>query len=841
MTAAAASESLFSSSETVLTLFLFATGLLLFLAGRAFAGFLTGPRAPAESNFLANPNFVAIGTGAGVTLLLTWALRVLDAYAFWPMIGCLCAVVLAGVALQAGFRDFIWRPWRHVGWVLVVYALLAGVFLFLLRPYEYSLKDTSMYLAQGFELFLPDRDPSEVFQFGAKISIPLLYSTHTIPAVFGLFSYPDHFFHFSIGEYVLNGFLGTTIPIGAYLLVRRFLPWWAALAAAILFCGTILDYKIWSLRGESLAWIIGFGFLIVQVDLQAHVRRNGVDRLSFGGAALMAVLYFALCMTHGVTALIATLMSAGMATPLLWELFKQRKNRPLGKSLALLGLFAALSLGLNLGFAATYSRHSQILEDNARPPVGDIDAAIEYDNAILNLPLETDAPRVLAAPPYVELDKMAQISAFLPAANLFHPGIMRFGVREFPALALQKLEQISPRERVAYAALFALCCLLYLRYPSKPDRREVPLFWAAAAVYLLLIAFALHMDLKSVSLFPVSAVRRTFPYQAFFYWTAVALALGNVVALLAAAVRRLRLVEFEDRSVGSLNFREVFLLLARLPLRKLATVPTSRRARHSWEDLRGRVVTDLAPNEMVSLLTLLPQRWLDAGRVFVRGDAQSANNPLRSRLSWERAAVACLIPAWLFYSINTNYGRPVSLAWTAERVVLCLSNDCSGQSTPPLEVSLSPLFEAVNVVRNHTNVGDWVYSNVMSESQFWFLTSGRQSMLDGGSIFQLYSVQKSAARRIKQIATFAETADLKYVEGYPFELVILYKSPKLGSLVSYGDPPVPTNLAAFDASMQFEKTWENRYYVIYRRRSEQATAAAPGPQASPDSTGPHGH
>ena len=97
---------------------------------------------------------------------------------------------------------------------------------------------------------------------------------------------------------------------------------------------------------------------------------------------------------------------------------------------------------------------------------------LDQDNAILKLPLETDAPTVLAEPPYVELGKMAQISAILPAANLFHRGLVRFGVREFPALALEKLEQISRSQRLAYVTLFALCCLLYLRYPAQQGRRR---------------------------------------------------------------------------------------------------------------------------------------------------------------------------------------------------------------------------------------------------------------------------------------------------------------------------------------------------------------------------------
>ena len=704
-----------------------------------------------------------------------------------------------------------------------------------------------MYLAQGFELFLPNRDPSEVFQFGAKISIPLLYSTHAIPAVFGLFSYPDHFFYFSLGEYLLNAFLGTTIPVGAYLLSRRFLPWWAALPAAILFCDTILHYKIWSVRGESLAWIVGFGFLIVQADLQAYLRRNGADVPAFGAAALLAVLYFALCMTHGVTALIATLMSAGMAAPFAWHLFKQRKLRPLAPSLAVMGVFAVLTLVLTLGFDATYSRNSQILEENARPPAGEFDAAIEYDNAILQLPLETDAPRVLAAPPYVELATLAQISALLPAANLFHPGIMRFNVREFPARALQKLEEISKPQRWAFAALFALCCVLYMRYPAKPERRDAPLFSAAASVYLLLILFALYMDLKSVSLFPLSAVRRTFPYQAFSYWTVVALALANVVALPAAAVRRdvaerrraLGWSKFEGRSVGSLTLGETAILLARLPLRKLAAARVSARGRaqRSWEELRGKVVAELDRGELITLLALLPQRWIETARVSParvwNGGRTRVDHP-PARFPWERVAAACLIPAWLFYSINTGSGRPVSLGWIAQRIELCLNNDCDGRSPPPLEVSLTPLFEAMQVVRDHTNIGDWVFSNVPSESQFSFLTSGRHSLLDGGSIFQLYYVQKSAARRIKQISKFAETADPKYLDGYPFKLIVLYKSASLGALVSYGDPPVPTNMAAFAASPLFEKLWENDYYAIYQRRSGQTTATGPDPDGSRD-------
>jgi hypothetical protein len=551
------------------------------------------------------------------------------------------------------------------------------------------------------------------------------------------------------------------------------------------------------------------------------------------------VLYFALCMTHGVTALIATLMSAGMAAPFAWALFKQRKLKPLAPSLAVMGLFAVLTLALTLGFDATYSRNSQILEDNARPPAGEFDAAIEYDNAILNLPLETDAPRVVAAPPYVEFAKMAQISALLPAANLFYPGIIRFSVREFPAQALQKLEEISLPQRWACAALFALCCLLYLRYPATPDRRDLPLFWAAASVYILLILFALYMDLKSVSLFPVSAVRRTFPYQAFFYWTIVALALGNVVALLAGVVRRdiaerrraLGWSEFEGRSVGSLTLGETAILLARLPLRKLAAARVSARGRawRSWEELRGKAVAELERGELITLLAVLPQRFIEtAGVSFGRvwsGRRARVDRP-RTSFPWEGVAAACFLPAWLFYSINTGNGRPVSLAWLALRTELCLNNDCSGQSTPPLEDGLTPLFEAMRVVRDYTNVGDWIYSNVPSESQFFFLTSGRHSLLDGGSIFQLYYVQKSAARRIKQISKFAETADLKYVENYPFNLVVLYKSANADTSVF---PPVPTNFSAFAASPQFEQLWENDYYAIYRRRSGQTAAAAPDP------------
>src|SRR5262249_27621847 len=156
-----------------------------------------------------------------------------------------------------------------------------------------------------------------------------------------------------------------------------------------------LSFKIWSLRGESLAWIVGFAFLMVLVDIVSALKQNASVRSALRLSPILAPLFFAMVLTHAVTSFIVAVFSAGYvaaAVALRW----QRAQLLLVARVAALSFFPLLLLFA--AFAYTYTGTLSPLERTAqRPPAGDVDAAVQFDNAWAGAPLDDGAPRVLAS------------------------------------------------------------------------------------------------------------------------------------------------------------------------------------------------------------------------------------------------------------------------------------------------------------------------------------------------------------------------------------------------------------------------------------------------------------
>ncbi|MGH7736893.1 MAG: hypothetical protein ACREMP_03325, partial [Candidatus Tyrphobacter sp.] len=218
-------QSPWSNAEEIALL----TGLLLlmFLAGRAFVEIcLAFARRGSDAGEqpLRNVNFVAIGAGGAMVLIVVWVLRVAHLFSFGAAIGVLAAFVAAVALWNAPFRAFLRCPWREFDALLGAYA--AGSFAFLLAAdvNTYGFRTSSgLYIQSGWQLFsnaLPQALPS----FGHVIDAPLLYTGHLIVAVFGILGHADHVAYYIVGTYWVNCILAPAVPIGAYLLFSRFLP-----------------------------------------------------------------------------------------------------------------------------------------------------------------------------------------------------------------------------------------------------------------------------------------------------------------------------------------------------------------------------------------------------------------------------------------------------------------------------------------------------------------------------------------------------------------------------------------------------------------------------------------
>jgi hypothetical protein len=741
---------------------------VVFVVGRAGVDVVltyASGRTGQHGTILRNPNYVSLAFGPTILLLVTWALKAVDLYTYPAILMSLTAIILLAAFFSHGFRLFLRRPWEQVDGTVLAYMAAGLAFWMVLGINEHpNLRDSGIYLLQGFNLFF-SRFAGELPHYGVTFIAPFLLPEHTVSATFALMSYGNHFAYFTYGLYFLNILIAPVIPIGAYLLFRRFLSLWPALAAAGFFCAVILDRKIWSLRAESLGWIIGFAFLMVLADVLTAFKKDATAHQALRLFPLLALLFFSLALAHLTTAFIVAIFCVGYGAAVVAE----RRRRA---QLMLVVQLAAMSLVpfvlLLAAFAFTYSGTLVPVEqDVQRPPAGDVDAVIQFDNAWAGAPLDLDAPRVLASPPYMSGKMIAEVTGLLPVASVFRPLFAFVQLKQFPAGAVARLESIPAFERFAYVALLVCALALYLSPLARVIcSRHKYLFWASAAVYVGAILFSVYLNSRSVALFPLASIRRTFVYVACFYWIAAGLAVWDFLVNPLISFYATEAKTFPRLEAG---------------IRRLSALfnPVSR-----WS--RGIAVV----------------------------------------------SVACFVPAWFVYSI-IDYApwttlNATFLARTAHR----FKGDFARQapdSQSGLEIAaarVKPIVEAMTFIRDHTSRGEWVFSNVSSsDNAFWFLTSGRYSLMEGAAIYQLYFLQKAAASRMHDFAVFARTADAKIVAPYGTRYVLLYKQPQCKLPQCYGDRILSTDLAAFANSRAFNRVFENEIYVIFERVGSAQSAA----------------
>jgi hypothetical protein len=419
-------------------------------------------------------------------------------------------------------------------------------------------------------------------------------------------------------------------------------------------------------------------------------------------------------------------------------------------------------------FAYTYSGTSFATEQGAQPPAGDLDAAIQFDNAWAGDPLELGAPRVLQSPPYMSRKMIAEITGLLPVAALFRPGIAFIPLQQFPAGAIARIESIPVLEKFGYVALLVCALGLYLSPLARAIcSRHKYLFWASVAVYFASILFSVYLDSRSVALFPLASIRRTFVYVGCFYWVAIAVALGDFLVN--------PLISFYAAETGKLP------------------------------RLDGAIRRFCASLNPIA-------RWNKAIAVV---------------------SVACFVPAWFVYAMTdyapwTNLSAATLLTRTAHRVNADFARRVPG-SQSGLEIAaarVKPIAEAMTFIRAHTLRGEWVFSNVSSsDNAFWFLTSGRYSLMEGAAIYQLYFLQKAAASRMHDFAVFARTADPGLISRYGTRYVLLYKQAQCKLPQCYGDRILSTDFAAFANSPVFNRVFENDLYAVFERVGSAQSAA----------------
>jgi hypothetical protein len=138
------------------------------------------------------------------------------------------------------------------------------------------------------------------------------------------------------------------------------------------------------------------------------------------------------------------------------------------------------------------------------------------------------------------------------------------------------------------------------------------------------------------------------------------------------------------------------------------------------------------------------------------------------------------------------------------------------------------MYDALNYIREHTRPGEWVFSNVISDNQFWYLTNGRYSLGEGSPMYQVYPLQRRAARHLQQFKAFALTADPEIIASYHVRyLLLLTQDSVCGAegCMEFGFNMMETNLPAFDASPAYSAVFSNPKYRVYKRIESGVGAA----------------
>ena len=300
----------------------FLTGLLIAGAGRAVLEIACGR---GEKSGISNAGFVCVPLGAAVTLLASSVLFATGHYSPRAVLAILAIITVLGVIVSPRYRSLLTLRQRQPSAFLLLYFGLAAT-IFMMAPSDNlpHLRSSSMYLTLGAG-WLNDLGPTAFPQFGELLQVPFAYSAPTLGATFALFSNGNPLDYYAVGEYWITVFAAPLVLGGIFLLFRRFLPLWPALAAAFMFLMVVLAERSWSLRGETLGWIFGSAFLIVFADFLDDLDHRSSRARTIGLTIVLALLFPALSLTHGVVTAIACFVAIAMIALRLFQ--TAAKNR----------------------------------------------------------------------------------------------------------------------------------------------------------------------------------------------------------------------------------------------------------------------------------------------------------------------------------------------------------------------------------------------------------------------------------------------------------------------------------------------------------------------------------
>ena len=855
------------------------------------------------------PVYVAVPFGSAVVLISVCLLRAVGVYSVASGILALVVLICAVTYFYPQFFGRMVEKQLRFDVGLTAYTCSIILMLGIWSTWQFpGLSASAVYLTQGFDLFLPGHDPSEWPYFGEKAVMPMIYVTHAIGATFGLLSTGDRADFYLNGQYLLNILLAPFVPLGAYLVFARKLPWWAAAAAAAVFSAFVFDTRLTSLRGETLGWIFGLAFLLVLDDFFRAAERRRSAAMAIRLSIALAFLYFAMSLTHGISAIVTSFFALGIAAH--WAATHRSSGHYLLLAKAAIvsfGLLTLLALLYVYSFTPDHSFSRVVHNSDQAPVAGEPDAALLFENAI-DYPFAYPISEVRAAPPYASRLRIAETTALLPIAALPHYArtltrLSWVALGDFPAKAYQKFAGISSGWKY-YIALLVLCCGLYI-FPFKTfNKKYAAVFWGSGCVYFSLIVFSIYLDSVSVSLFPLAVVRRTYPYVAFFFWFALfAAVLDFVVRPTTATLQilwnescrtraglpslyRFALSKYAAYAWGSFSVYSLMLwlsnhhrvrydvvagfawllggllfiegsagirrstLLARLKrsiqdkigtyavfafgslvgflvIRGGLTQP-SATALLLWVAI-GVIVVQFSQTGLAFLRRAYPlitarlSALADLATVLLR---QSLRNGLISRRRavriCELATVVALVPFLLAWSTRTqDVGWAHSLAERLQeriydRVASIAAGRRVGASDDPSVVAYQNLFDAMRFIRANTEPGEWVYSNIVSDNQFWFLSEGRYSVLEGSAMYQVYSLQKRAAMRLDAFYQVMQTSDARSLHPYNIRYLMLFKPNNCRYPACYGYNVISADkFIAAAKSPEFEKVYEDPEFVIY--------------------------
>lgn len=670
-------------------------------------------------------NYIALGVGAALTTLLTGVFRSAgtDGPAFVLLALCFIALATLALVLRRGTIALVGlQPHDEILGYIISCIILWLMFF----PSNYfDMAASSVYLTQGFDLYF-DKDPSVWPYFGELYHMPFTYVTHPIGSVFALFSNGNRHEYYEYGQFWVSIILAPLVPLGAYLFFQLFMRRWAAAILACVFVLTTIKWKMISIRGETLGWIVGFGFLLGLASLMDRFRRGKEWSRQYVLVAIVATLYFTVSLTHGVVAMMVSFMAAGLVISDLSINRDFTLLRQLPQVIAVSGtVLVVLGTIYWAGFLSSYPP-----EIRTDPPAmgGEPDAALLL-RAQFDLPKKTKIRLVAPAGPLADRFDLAVVAVLLPPAQLLHPHIASYAFDQFPDDAIKQIKNLNGLEKLSYPLLFAVAIIGWtFPFPGNTYRLQC-LFWGFIAGYVGLSLFAVVLNEMSRSTFPLAIIQRTYGYGTFCYWGCVLLSIYRVLSLAAEGIPDSAKV-FIDRAC----------VLFFMPC------------------LTALVVSRVLPDRSPSVITHQ-----------IAAKFHFASSPF----------------------ISTTSAK-------------------------------EDLYSIMDFIRSHTKRGEWVYSNIISDNQFWFLTDGRYSLTEGSAMYQIYPLQRRAEARLESFRKFAQNSDSTAIDAYHVRYVLLYRetSCRTDACAGYGFAVIPASLNEFLKSNAYSMAFENASFLVFERKHQ---------------------